>query len=158
MGIGSLLQLFQLCPNYNEILTNRKNTSQFHKISQKIKKNCIHINSNLNGTIIVKKLDLSRNDTCPISYEKITQKNKYMTCHICHYNFLFESLSTWLIISENCPLCISKWKSKEIYVEKYKKPKLLRNKLHKYDHMYKIYCSYYHKYNNKNFNKYHWKN
>jgi len=48
-----------------------------------------------------------RNDTCPISLEKIKKKDKKICCSQCKNVFLRDYLAEWIIKNINCPVCRS---------------------------------------------------
>ena len=65
---------------------------------------------------LYKLINLTKNDECPIVYDKFTNGCKYSTCMQCTYNFSEEGILDWFKISRKCPMCKVEWKKFEMYV------------------------------------------
>jgi hypothetical protein len=61
-----------------------------------------------------KDMNISRNDTCPISQEIIG--SEYCTCLECNNNFDYNSLKQWIDRTPTCPLCKTQWTNKVKYI------------------------------------------
>ena len=53
---------------------------------------------------------------CPITYQEIKEKDKYMSCDFCHKNFMEKELNIWLAENNTCPTCRKDWTSNVIYI------------------------------------------
>jgi predicted Zn-ribbon and HTH transcriptional regulator len=82
---------------YNDLLSNNDNNKSYISIYRLLGKD-------------------SKNYDCPITLDKINEMDKYSTCLNCNYNFNYDALVKHLDIKYNCPMCISKWTNKEIYI------------------------------------------
>jgi hypothetical protein len=61
-----------------------------------------------------KKINLEKNNECPISYDKFTANCSYIYCKQCKYNFLAEHTKKL----NKCPMCKFDWYKPKIYINK----------------------------------------
>jgi hypothetical protein len=61
-----------------------------------------------------KKINLEKNNECPISYDKFTANCSYTYCKQCKYNFLAEHAKNL----NKCPMCKFDWYKPKIYINK----------------------------------------
>lgn len=73
-----------------------------------------YLDHNKKTPVIINKHIIGYN-ICPITQSKIKENELYMTCDICHCNYLKDSLDLWLENHNNCPNCRGNWTSKIIY-------------------------------------------
>ena len=59
-----------------------------------------------------------RNNECPITLEKINLNDSYCLCLECNYNFDAKELKIALQTHNECPMCLSEWKSTIEYINK----------------------------------------
>lgn len=59
-----------------------------------------------------------KNNECPITLEKIGPNESYCICAECNYIFNAEELKKALKTHNECPMCLSEWKSTIEYVNK----------------------------------------
>ena len=53
---------------------------------------------------------------CPITYQEIKEKDKYMSCNYCNKNFMENELNIWLAENNTCPTCRENWTNNIIYI------------------------------------------
>lgn len=90
---------------------NRHNNFTVETLNDLLHQNIIHdknkikiINKQIRGFKI-----------CPITDNKIKNKDLYMICDICHCYFLEDNIKIWLEDHDNCPNCRSQWTDHQIY-------------------------------------------
>jgi hypothetical protein len=59
-----------------------------------------------------------KNNECPITLEKINLNDTYCMCLECNYIFDAKELKIALLAHNECPMCLSEWKSTIEYVNK----------------------------------------
>ena len=67
--------------------------------------------------IINKLIDLTKNNECPISYNKFDDNCLYCICDTCNYNIDYENLKQWFDgkTIKTCPMCRNTWTKFIIY-------------------------------------------
>jgi hypothetical protein len=52
---------------------------------------------------------LDKNKECPITYEIIKKRTKYLSCRQCNYNFTLNGIYPYLRLNQTCPMCRANW-------------------------------------------------
>ena len=100
------------------------------KVKQKIhikyfEQNIMRIDSGLTGLLFLRNYNnnneicklITNDNYCPITHDKISIGESYMTCSSCKKNFQQKALSNWLkSYQNNCPHCRVSWQNKIVYI------------------------------------------
>jgi len=73
--------------------------------------------TNIQWKYIKRKINLTKNNECPVSFIKFESECEYCVCATCKYNIDAKTLQKcFMEISKSCPMCRSEWTDFTIYI------------------------------------------